>query len=85
VPFYILGCNLIIDTHSSLEDLIHLSNSHRPTIIVAETPLASMAARIFYEKDATLEPLEGKTIVFIGYGNQGRAQGTNIPYSPRSR
>ncbi|KAI9893400.1 MAG: hypothetical protein M1814_006697 [Vezdaea aestivalis] len=35
-------------------------------------------ARIFYEKDASLDTLSGKTIVFIGYGNQGRAQALNI-------
>lgn len=34
-----------------------------------------MAAKIFYAKDASLEPLQGKTIVFLGYGNQGHAQG----------
>ncbi|MCJ1367528.1 hypothetical protein MMC16_006662 [Acarospora aff. strigata] len=37
-----------------------------------------MTARIFYEKDASLEALDGKTIVFVGYGNQGRAQGINV-------
>jgi hypothetical protein len=35
-------------------------------------------ANLFYEQDATLEALAGKTIVFIGYGNQGRAQALNL-------
>lgn len=37
-----------------------------------------MPARLFYDKDCSLEPLAGKTIVFIGYGNQGRAQALNL-------
>ncbi|KAI9675462.1 MAG: hypothetical protein M1822_008940 [Bathelium mastoideum] len=37
-----------------------------------------MAARMFYDKDCSLEALAGKTIVFIGYGNQGRAQALNL-------
>ncbi|KAI9656437.1 MAG: hypothetical protein M1829_000396 [Trizodia sp. TS-e1964] len=34
--------------------------------------------RLFYEKDASLAPLSGRTIVFAGYGNQGRAQALNL-------
>jgi ketol-acid reductoisomerase len=45
----------------------------------------NMAARLFYDENCSLEPLKGKTIVFIGYGNQGRAQSLNmvgrIPWS----
>ncbi|OQV09482.1 Acetohydroxy acid isomeroreductase, catalytic domain-containing protein [Cladophialophora immunda] len=37
-----------------------------------------MSAPIYYEKDATLGLLDGKTVVFIGYGNQGRAQCLNL-------
>ncbi|KAI9708367.1 MAG: hypothetical protein M1820_004071 [Bogoriella megaspora] len=37
-----------------------------------------MTARMFYDKDCSLEPLSGKNIVFIGYGNQGRAQALNL-------
>ena len=37
-----------------------------------------MAARLFHEGDCSLEVLSGKTIVFIGYGNQGRAQALNL-------
>ena len=37
-----------------------------------------MSARLFYDKDCSLEPIAGKTIVFIGYGNQGRAQALNL-------
>lgn len=34
--------------------------------------------RIFREADATLTPLQGKTIAILGYGNQGRAQALNL-------
>jgi len=35
-------------------------------------------ADIFYEDDANLEILAGKTVAIIGYGNQGRAQAMNL-------
>jgi ketol-acid reductoisomerase len=34
--------------------------------------------KVYFEKDATLEPLEGKTIAVIGYGSQGHAQAQNM-------
>jgi ketol-acid reductoisomerase len=34
--------------------------------------------KVFYEKDADLAALKGKTIAVIGYGNQGRAQALNL-------
>ncbi|KAF2455858.1 IlvN-domain-containing protein [Lineolata rhizophorae] len=34
--------------------------------------------REFYEKDCPLDVLDGKTAVFVGYGNQGRAQALNL-------
>jgi len=34
--------------------------------------------KVFYEKDADLAALNGKTIAVIGYGNQGRAQALNL-------
>ena len=37
-----------------------------------------MPARLFYDKDCPLEALRDKTIVFIGYGNQRRAQALNL-------
>ncbi|KAF2183147.1 IlvN-domain-containing protein [Zopfia rhizophila CBS 207.26] len=37
-----------------------------------------MSARLFYDKNCPLDSLKGKTIVFIGYGNQGRAQALNL-------
>ncbi len=35
-------------------------------------------AKTYYEKDADLSVLDGKTIAIIGYGNQGRAQALNM-------
>ena len=37
-----------------------------------------MSARLFYDNDCSLKPLENKTIVFVGYGNQGRDQAQNL-------
>ncbi|GBE77988.1 Ketol-acid reductoisomerase, mitochondrial [Sparassis crispa] len=36
------------------------------------------SAKIFYDSDADLSLLEGKTIVFLGFGNQGAAQAQNL-------
>jgi len=33
---------------------------------------------MYFEKDATLQPLEGKTVAVIGYGSQGRAHANNL-------
>jgi len=35
-------------------------------------------ARIYYEVDASLEPLSGKTVAVIGYGSQGHAHALNL-------
>ncbi len=35
-------------------------------------------AKLYYEKDASLQPLEGKRIAVLGYGIQGRAQALNL-------
>lgn len=40
-----------------------------------------MAATIYYEKDATLSDLDGKTIAIIGYGSQGHAHALNLKES----
>jgi len=34
--------------------------------------------RVYFDKDASLEPLENKTIAVIGYGSQGHAQAQNM-------
>jgi len=34
--------------------------------------------KIYYDKDASLEPLKGKKLAVIGYGIQGRGQGLNL-------
>ncbi len=33
---------------------------------------------MYFEKDASLSPLEGKTVAVIGYGSQGRAHSNNL-------
>lgn len=37
-----------------------------------------MAVKMFYEKDADLNVLKGKTVAVIGYGSQGHAQAQNL-------
>ncbi len=37
-----------------------------------------MAAKIFYEKDADLSLLDGKTVTILGYGSQGHAHAQNL-------
>lgn len=34
--------------------------------------------KMYYDKDASLKPLQGKTIAVIGYGSQGHAQAQNM-------
>lgn len=34
--------------------------------------------KVYTEADASLEPLAGKTVAILGYGNQGRAQALNL-------
>ena len=37
-----------------------------------------MAATIYYDKDADLKHLEGKTVAILGYGSQGHAHAQNL-------
>ncbi|SDS16408.1 ketol-acid reductoisomerase [Paenibacillaceae bacterium GAS479] len=37
-----------------------------------------MAVKLFYENDADLSVLQGKTVAVIGYGSQGHAQAQNL-------
>src|SRR4029078_546974 len=41
-------------------------------------PGVTMAATIYYDKDADLSALKGKTVAIIGYGSQGHAQAQNL-------
>jgi ketol-acid reductoisomerase len=34
--------------------------------------------KLLKDSDASLEPLDGKTVAILGYGNQGRAQALNL-------
>ena len=34
--------------------------------------------KVYTDADASLEPLAGKTVAILGYGNQGRAQALNL-------
>jgi ketol-acid reductoisomerase len=40
--------------------------------------LEHVAATIYYDKDASLETLQGKTVAVIGYGSQGHAHAQNL-------
>ncbi|MCB9479269.1 MAG: ketol-acid reductoisomerase [Deltaproteobacteria bacterium] len=37
-----------------------------------------MAAKVYYEKDASLSALKGKTVAILGYGSQGHAHALNL-------
>lgn len=37
-----------------------------------------MNTTMYFEKDASLQPLEGKTVAILGYGSQGRAHALNL-------
>ena len=37
-----------------------------------------MAAKMYYDQDASLDPLAGKTVANIGYGSQGHAHAQNL-------
>ncbi len=37
-----------------------------------------MPARVFYDDDADLALLDGKTVAIIGYGSQGHAHALNL-------
>ena len=41
-------------------------------------PGTDMAIETLYEKDGSLEPLQGKTIAVLGYGSQGHAHAQNL-------
>src|SRR5688572_8477494 len=34
--------------------------------------------KLLYDADVSLDPLRGKTVAILGYGNQGRAQALNL-------
>lgn len=40
--------------------------------------ITKVPATIYYDSDASLEPLQGKTVAVIGYGSQGHAHAQNL-------
>ena len=40
-----------------------------------------MAIETLYDKDGSLQPLQGKTVAIIGYGSQGHAHAQNLAAS----
>ncbi len=34
--------------------------------------------KVYTDDDSSLDPLDGKTMAILGYGNQGRAQALNL-------
>jgi ketol-acid reductoisomerase len=45
---------------------------------MSEGQQAGRVVRMSYDEDASLEPLQGKTIAVIGYGSQGHAHARNL-------
>ncbi len=50
----------------------------RDVAAIASEEGVFVAATLYYDKDATLDPLVGKTIAIIGYGSQGHAHAQNL-------
>jgi ketol-acid reductoisomerase len=46
--------------------------------MIPKEAIIKMAVTMYYEKDADLSALKGKTIAVIGYGSQGHAQAQNL-------
>src|SRR5208282_1343513 len=57
--------------------ILHVSALHFVRRSVRSTP-PPMAAKIYTDKDASLEPLKGKTCAIIGFGSQGHAHALNL-------
>jgi hypothetical protein len=73
--------------HFSIEPYFRSLDPTQP-IENLSTPIPrnnTMPARLFYDADCPLDPLKGKTLVFVGYGNQGRAQALNIVGDPSGK
>jgi len=49
-----------------------------PTFFVFRQEFEEMAVKVYYDDDADLSLLKGKTIAIIGYGSQGHAQAQNL-------
>jgi len=43
--------------------------------------MSEFESKMFYEDDASLEPLAGKTVAILGYGSQGHAHALNLKES----
>ncbi|MFC4360409.1 ketol-acid reductoisomerase [Halobium salinum] len=49
-----------------------------PTDDSEDSDAAETTATVYHESDASLDPLDGRTIAVLGYGNQGRSQALNM-------
>ena len=55
---------------------VYRTSNHRTSYRIPRS--IPMAATIYYDKDADLDALKGKTVAIIGYGSQGHAQAQNL-------
>jgi ketol-acid reductoisomerase len=56
-------------------DVSHAASQQQLSLLEGEPP---MPATMYYDQDADLGLLKGKTIAIIGYGSQGHAQAQNL-------
>src|SRR5512146_739293 len=47
-------------------------------LFIAQTKESRCMARMYYDADANLDLLNGKTVAIIGYGSQGHAHALNL-------
>jgi ketol-acid reductoisomerase len=52
-----------------------------PSLQKSETTMATSALQVFYDADAELDRLRGRTVAVIGYGSQGHAHALNLKES----
>lgn len=55
-----------------------MTSAGEPAVATIPSCKESIMARMYYDNDADLSVLKGKTIAIIGYGSQGHAQAQNL-------